>query len=379
MKITAWYASNYESKLQDRYITLEHILPLLSSYKNQFEITSIGVSEKGKDIPMITIGSGKKRVLGWSQMHGNEATTTKALFDFLKFLVQKDNFQKEVTQFLTDYTFYIIPILNPDGATLYTRVNANGVDLNRDAQDKSQSESRVLQSIFEQVQPDLCLNLHDQRTIYGLATGLPATVSFLAPSADIDRRVTPARIVAMKHITRMNTALQQYIPGQVGRYDDGFNANCIGDTFQMAGVPTILFEAGHYAQDYSRESTREFIFYALLELFGITNEAKTAIYEDYFKIPQNDLSYKDVILRNVCIGACKSPIAIAIQYEEVLIDNTIKFEPMISKIGGCDALLGHVEMDLKGVEILINSQEIISEDLKISTIVRKSDNSPIIF
>jgi murein tripeptide amidase MpaA len=29
------------------------------------------------------------------------------------------------------FTFYCIPMLNPDGAKSYTRVNANEVDLNR--------------------------------------------------------------------------------------------------------------------------------------------------------------------------------------------------------------------------------------------------------
>jgi hypothetical protein len=42
---------------------------------------------------------------------------------------------------------------------------------------------------------------------------------------------------------------RKYIPGQVSRFDDGFNINCIGDKFQ-SHVPTILFEAGHFQDDY---------------------------------------------------------------------------------------------------------------------------------
>ena len=45
-------------------------------------------------------------------------------------------------------TLYIIPILNPDGAKAYTRLNANEVDLNRDAQDLSQPESKVLRAVL---------------------------------------------------------------------------------------------------------------------------------------------------------------------------------------------------------------------------------------
>ena len=58
-------------------------------------------------------------------------------------------------------------MLNPDGATLYTRANANAVDLNRDSQDLTQPARRVLRATFERFKPDYCFNLHDQRTIFG--------------------------------------------------------------------------------------------------------------------------------------------------------------------------------------------------------------------
>jgi len=246
MKIEAWYSNNHESRLAGRYITLKHINPLLKNYKNIFEISSIGVSELGKTISLIKIGKGKKKILAWSQMHGNESTTTKAIFDFLKFIQQKDIFQEEIRDFLNNNTLYVIPVLNPDGAELYTRENSNLVDLNRDAQDLSQKESKILAKAFESIAPDLCLNLHGQRSIFGLENGFPATVSFLCPAANKEREVNPSRIEAMNLIAKMSKHLQKYIPGCVGRYDDGFNSNCFGDNFQMNDIPVILFEAGHH-------------------------------------------------------------------------------------------------------------------------------------
>ena len=59
--------------------------------------------------------------------------------------------------------------------------------------------------------------------------------------------------------------LQVEIPNGIGRYDDGFNLNCVGDTFQNFGVPTLLYEAGHYANDYEREEVRRLMFIALLK------------------------------------------------------------------------------------------------------------------
>ena len=61
-------------------------------------------------------------------MHGNESTTTKALFDVLNVFADDDS--KDVKKILNDCTIAIIPMLNPDGAKAYTRTNANDIDLN---------------------------------------------------------------------------------------------------------------------------------------------------------------------------------------------------------------------------------------------------------
>lgn len=380
MKINNWYKRNFESGLVGRYITMQHMYPLLDLYKSSNEITVAGVSENGQDIPLIKIGSGKKVVLAWSQMHGNESTTTKALFDFIKFISQKQYFQLEIELFLSKYTFYIIPILNPDGAQLYTRENGNKVDLNRDAQDLSQSESKCLRKVFDTVKPELCLNMHDQRSIFGFNNGKPAAVSFLSPAANKSRSLTDARKVAMEKIVKMNTFLQKHIPEQVGRYDDSYNEACVGDTFQKAGVPTILFEAGHFKQDYQRENTRELIFYALLSLFDIMEDQPiTTNYKDYYEIPENIKNYNDFILRNVRIKSENDPVDLAIQYQEVLKNDIIVFNPVIDEIGDLKNRIGHMEKDACGAIILTKSQDNLTIGSKISKIFAKSDNSVIFF
>lgn len=379
MKIENWYCDNFESKLNGRYITIKHILPLLEDYKNLYEISVAGYSENDLPISLVKIGNGPKVALGWSQMHGNESTTTKAVFDFFKFLSQKDFFQEEIGTFLNDYTLYIIPILNPDGAKLYTRENVNQVDLNRDAQNQSQSESRTLRKIFDQVNPSLCLNMHDQRSIYGFADGSAATVSFLSPAADKERTLTKARIIAMEHIIKMNGVLQNYIPGQVGRYDDSYNPECVGDTFQQLEVPTILFEAGHFMQDYQREKTREFIFYSLLSLFDITapkNNKKS--YKEYLTIPENLKNYNDLILRNVSVKEVSQPVSIAIQYVETLKKNKIEFIPTIMDIGNLKNRYAYSEKDMNGVDFLTDAPNNLTVGADISEIFNKYEDLAII-
>lgn len=380
MNIKAWYSLNYETRLTGRYITLEHINPLLKGYENSFDISTVGVSELGKDISLIKIGSGEQIVLAWSQMHGNETTTTRSVFDFLKFLCQKEAFQDEIRDFQNKYTIYIIPILNPDGASLYTRENSNFVDLNRDAQDLSQKESMILRAVYERVKPQLCLNLHDQRSIFGLKNDLPAIVSFLSPASDMERTITSSRKIAMVHIVRMNTMLQNFIPDRVGRYGDSYNNACIGDTFQGEGVPTILFEAGHSGKDYLRNKTRAYIFYSLYSLFGFSDTDATKVnYKDYFLIPENIKNYKDFIVRNVLINESDQPTSIAIQYSEKLVNGKILFIPKLVGIGEIKDFKGHIEIDAKNASVLVNSQNNIKVGDEISTIVNKNDSSLIYF
>ena len=374
MKIDEAYPSFYESRIRGRYVTSEHISPLLDGYSETLKISDVGTSVKGEKIKLVTVGNGPKKVLAWSQMHGNESTTTKAFFDFLRFVTQKEQFQTDIEALLRSYTISFIPILNPDGARLYTRENANGVDLNRDAQQLSEPESRTLSSVFKAIKPHLCLNLHDQRSIYGFASGAPATVSFLAPSADPDRSITEARKIAMQHIEKMNHDLQQLIPGKVGRYDDAFNLNCVGDTFQRAKVPTILFEAGHFPDDYQREETRKFIFVALLSLFNCT-DAKPKIRKAYASMPENKKNFYDIIIRNVRTHTSKSLLSVALQYREILDNERIVFVPYVEEIGALTDYFGHRELSAEGAKILVNSQEKYRLGEKVLNIVNKKDKS----
>lgn len=334
-----------EQSIQGRYLTLDSITPLLDKINLQNRLNIIGKSVLDKPIYKYQIGEGKIRILLWSQMHGNESTTTKALFDFFNVINSDSDFAKEL---IRHFTFCFIPMLNPDGAKLYTRENANKVDLNRDSQDLSQPESIVLRKAFEDFKPDFCYNLHDQRTIFGVGdTGKPATLSFLAPAYNEEREMNESRLKAVNLIAGMNTVLQQHIPGQVGRFDDSFNINCIGDTLQSLGVPTVLFEAGHFPSDYEREETRKYVFIALMSSFIILIENDIVIskIEDYLIIPQNKVVFYDFIYKNIKIyyDGIEKITSFAAQYKEELIENNLIFNAYIVKIDNLENYFGHIE------------------------------------
>src|SRR5690606_39733034 len=75
-----------ETSLYHRYLTNKHIIPSLDALGKKLHIETIGVSVLNAPIYAVKIGSGPKKILMWSQMHGNESTTTKAVFDVLNTL-----------------------------------------------------------------------------------------------------------------------------------------------------------------------------------------------------------------------------------------------------------------------------------------------------
>nr|WP_294780979.1 M14 metallopeptidase family protein [uncultured Flavobacterium sp.] len=352
MNLEQLFTQYKETTISGRYLTLDHIKPLLDKLNTDNQVQIIGQSVLGEHIYSYQIGTGATRIYLWSQMHGNESTTTKALFDFINLINGETDFAKRM---LETFTFLCIPILNPDGARLYTRANANEIDLNRDSQDLTQPESNVLRNVFENFKPHYCFNLHDQRTIFGAGTtGKPATVSFLAPSYNEGREVNENRLKAINIIAGINKVLQEFIPGQVGRFDDSFNINCIGDTFQFLGVPTILFEAGHYQGDYEREITRKYIFFSLILSFKLISENDLVEnrFGEYLNISQNNVVFYDFMYKNVKINYDGIEIItnFVAQYKEELIENTIHFNAYIAEVGELENYFGHYEYDAKGEE-----------------------------
>ncbi len=267
---------------------------LMEALDNELECVSIGQSVEGRSIYCLRLGTGSKKILGWSQMHGNETTTTRGLFDFIERI-------KGDQQLLRQCSFAFILQLNPDGAFRYTRENANNVDLNRDALDVSQPETKAFMDFFEAYDPDLCLNLHDQRTRFTVGTTKKeAALSFLAPSADTTRTYTKARLEAIRVISYLYLQFNRSIQTRIGRFDDSFNSQCFGDYLTQKGVPTILVEAGQWGSDYDRVISRRLVYETLQHIVeGFCKPPlETDALETYLSIPENtqygyDLGYFD--------------------------------------------------------------------------------------
>ncbi len=284
-----------QQEINERYITntdLENVLESLN--KDIFKVAVAGKSVLQKNIYRVDFGTGNFKILLWSQMHGNETTTTKAVFNFLKSIHANSSL-------LTHFSFTFLPILNPDGAEAFTRLNANKVDLNRDSVDLSQPESQLLRSVFNTIKPYLALNMHDQRSIFSAGSeSNPATLSFLAPAFNEACDINDVRTFAMQLIANMNDVLKNHAPDNIGRFDDSFNINCIGDQFTHLNVPTILFEAGFASNDYQRKKAQKLVEISLQTLFKaiVSKEYEQFNVNDYLSIPENEKNFVDLIIEN---------------------------------------------------------------------------------
>ncbi|MDG2146697.1 MAG: DUF2817 domain-containing protein [Flavobacteriaceae bacterium] len=348
--------------LTTRYFPPHKLLLFLSGLSGRTEVDLLGKSVKNSPIYGLKIGSGVKKILIWSQMHGNETTCTRALCRLIKLIEQSESYLKNLR-------FLIIPQLNPDGAKAYSRFNANQIDINRDALKLSQPESKVLNKVFTEFKPDYCFNMHDQRSVF--SAGDPekaAVISFLSPAMDDAKTISDSRKESMLLIADINKLLQKKIPGQVGRYNDRYNAECFGDNFSKKGAATILFEAGHSKTDYSRSFSKDLMFLSLKKaLNSIINKSfLSGLCEDYFKIPENNQKYVDVIINNATVidqNLIYHNHQLAIQYDEVLKNKNIFLQPTYHSHGKSLKLYSHSTINLSkklySKEFIFKENEIV--------------------
>ncbi len=297
------YKNYKEEGIKQRRFTHDEVMNLIEKQENNsdFTIKKVGESIEGRSLNLLSIGTGEVDVFLWSQMHGDESTATMALFDIFNFLNSED-FQQEKEAMLEEVTLHFLPMLNPDGAEKFQRRNRLGVDVNRDALRLQSPEAKTLKRVRDSLDADFGFNLHDQSRYYNAeGTEKPATISFLAPAYDYEKSINNVRGNAMKLIVLMNDVIQDYAPGQVGRYNDDFEPRAFGDNIQKWGTSTILIESGGYQNDPEKQEIRKLNFTAILAaVFSIAKgEYEEVDIDRYEEIPENDSKLFDLKLTGI--------------------------------------------------------------------------------
>ena len=333
----------------NRYISPEKLFNYLQTNFSD-HILKIGDSYLGKPILQISLGTGPIKILAWSQMHGNESNATHAMLDLMEVFKVHTELEKDLfSKIKLDFIF----MLNPDGSEKWSRRNALEIDMNRDFLKLSSKEFRLLKNIAETGNYDYALNLHEQRTIFTTDGENPATLAFLAPAEDFERTVTETRKKAMAVISRIYEKLKPQIANQIARYSDEHYPTSTGDNFTKMGIPTILFEGGHFPDDYKREGTRKFYTIALYECLRAISElnGETKDWEIYQQIPINKETHYDLIYRNVKLNTdFECILDVAVQFKEEIKDGAdeIHFVPIVVEVGDIGKKKGWKEIDCAG-------------------------------
>ncbi len=242
---------------------VERIRELEARHAEGLFVEEVGRSVEGRPIHLLTLGRGPRRVLLWSQMHGDEPSATPALLDIADFLLSSPD--PAAASILEKATLLLVPMLNPDGAERYTRRNAQAIDINRDALQLATPEGRLLKGLRDRFEPELGFNLHDQnrRTTVG-DTGRLATVALLAVAGDEEGTVTPGRIRARRVCAAIARALEPMVPGGISRYDEDWNPRAFGDNITGWGTPVVLVESGGLPPGWAYSDLTRLNFVALL-------------------------------------------------------------------------------------------------------------------
>ncbi len=296
--------------LNKRWIAPGDLLEFLETIKSddQFTIELIGLSPMKFPIHTVSWGKGPTKVMAWTQMHGNEATATLAMMDFLQEL--KDGQHQDLKE---QISLKLILMLNPDGAELYRRRNALAIDLNRDALQKSAPETQLFFHCLEAFAPDWAFNMHDQRNIFSAGESKRcASLSFLAPSAELSRAVTPERRRTMQLIAGIHEKIEAEAEGHFGRYTDEFYPRALGDNLMRMRIPNILFEAGAFPKDPTRLKARSLCKNAFKEGLALIANGSWQKYreEQYQNIPENKEKLRDLIFRNCNYKGSKVDLAL---------------------------------------------------------------------
>jgi hypothetical protein len=227
-----------------RPAALAEALRTLAGRHPEIVLREAGGSVEGRPIQLATLGSGPRRVLLWSQMHGDEPSATPALLDLAHWLLTHRD-DPDAARILGRLTLLMVPMLNPDGAEAYTRRNAQAIDINRDALNLSTPEGRLLKALRDEHAPVLGFNLHDQNRRRSVGdSGVLATIGLLAVTGDAAQTVTPGRLLAKRACAAIAAAVAPYAPGGVARYDATWSPRSFGDNITAWGTPVVLIESG---------------------------------------------------------------------------------------------------------------------------------------
>lgn len=320
------------------------VAPSLAS--SRLTVAEVGRSMQGRPLRTVTFGHGPTTVLLWSQMHGDETTATMALADIFAWMAAPgtDPMRERMGDRLT-VTF--LPMLNPDGAEIFQRHNAAGIDINRDVRRLASPEARALKAVRDRITPDFGFNLHDQGARTRVGRGEQAAIALLPPAEEATRSYGPVRTRARLVASFLATDFGNVVAGRIARYDDTFNPRAFGDAMQSWGASTVLIESGALPGDPEKQLLRT---YNAAAIIGALDAIATKAYEQadtnaYESLPFNRGGAYDLLLKGGSlvvpgVGAVRADVAINFD------DSVARTDGHIREVGDLETAVAMDTLDL---------------------------------
>lgn len=376
-------------QIKEQLVTKRRIGPdtwkkLVDKWKKSYylKVNTIGQSFLGEDIIEVKWGNGPIKIAAWSQMHGDEATATMALCDIYTFLSKERNIDDEMWKILhQNITLYSIPQLNKDGATLWQRETALGIDMNRDARTLFSPEAKLLSNWADQITPDYAFNLHDQNRLYAAGnTSNQTQIALLATAADEHSTWTTSRIRAGKLANHLTKTLKPYINENLAKWSDEYEKRAFGDTFQERGYGLILFEAGGMQWDLEKQYLRKITGCMLLDsLYQIaTNKIENETLKDYHSLPTNEKCLADIKIIQAPLttdGSIRSDLLFSIK-ETAIGKTDIKYTWILEDIGDMSHYFGLTEIN--GLKLSLLEETIVEKEKEYEEFIL-TENKKIVF
>ncbi|MDX2175908.1 MAG: M14 family zinc carboxypeptidase [Candidatus Sumerlaeia bacterium] len=213
------------------------------------QLRAVGSSDEGRALWTLAFGNpAGRRVLVWARQHGNEPDCQAGLALALDAILHRSG--DPVAEFLLErLSFLVFPMVNPDGVARFTRENAQGIDLNRDAVALSTPEARALYALKESFDPEFCFNLHDMSPRKSRADGHLVSLAFQAGPFEEGDTDNATRLKAKQVVVRMAEACRPWAPENLARYRADYMHRAFGDSMMRWGVSSILIEAGGWFDD----------------------------------------------------------------------------------------------------------------------------------